>query len=227
MIMAFVAPSILSKLPTSSIAAAACRRLAHSDTAVVPSFDHYRHKSNKDPVAASEDAEVARRMYSYSILGVGGAVALYGAKATVASFLSILPPSAKEYAVSQTEVKLSEIPEGKNVVFKWRKKPLFVRHRTAEEIARERAIDVGTLRDPQPDADRVARDQWLVVLGICTHLGCVPIANKGDFGGYFCPCHGSHYDASGRIRKGPAPLNLEVPSPLVFDDANDVLIVGD
>lgn len=102
-------------------------------------------------------------------------------------------------------------------------KPLFIRHRTAAEIANEQSVAVNSLRDPQHDNERVKDPQWLVVLGVCTHLGCVPIANAGDFGGYYCPCHGSHYDASGRIRKGPAPLNLEVPE-YVFQD--ELLVVG-
>ena len=96
------------------------------------------------------------------------------------------------------------------MTFKWRGKPLFIRHRAAAEIEQEVACDPATLRDPQSDAERVKDPAWLVILGVCTHLGCVPIANAGEFGGYYCPCHGSHYDASGRIRKGPAPLNLEV-----------------
>lgn len=91
------------------------------------------------------------------------------------------------------------------------------------EIERENSVDVATLRDPQSDSDRVKQPAWLVVIGVCTHLGCVPIANAGDYGGYYCPCHGSHYDASGRIRKGPAPLNLEVPQ---HEFQDDLLIVG-
>ena len=96
------------------------------------------------------------------------------------------------------------------MVFKWRGKPLFVRRRTADEIEDVRSVDTASLRDPEDDAVRVIKDEWLVLIGVCTHLGCVPIANAGEYGGYYCPCHGSHYDASGRIRKGPAPWNLEV-----------------
>jgi ubiquinol-cytochrome c reductase iron-sulfur subunit len=113
---------------------------------------------------------------------------------------------------------------GKNVVFKWRGKPLFVRHRTQEEIDEVNGVDVATLRDPQPDSDRVVKPEWLILIGVCTHLGCVPIANAGEFGGYFCPCHGSHYDASGRIRKGPAPENLEIPTYEFPED--NMLVVG-
>ena len=96
------------------------------------------------------------------------------------------------------------------MVFKWRGKPLFVRRRTTDEIEDVRSVDTASLRDPEDDAVRVIKDEWLVLIGVCTHLGCVPIANAGEYGGYYCPCHGSHYDASGRIRKGPAPWNLEV-----------------
>lgn len=97
-------------------------------------------------------------------------------------------------------------------------------NRPASEIEKEGQVDLSSLRDPQTDAERVQKPEWLVVIGVCTHLGCVPIANAGEFGGYYCPCHGSHYDASGRIRKGPAPLNLEVP-PHEFAE-NNMLIVG-
>ena len=132
--------------------------------------------------------------------------------------------SADVLALAKIEIKLDEIPEGKSVTFKWRGKPLFIRHRTAEEISAEQSVPVSTLRDAQHDSERVQKPEWLVVLGVCTHLGCVPIANAGDYGGYYCPCHGSHYDASGRIRKGPAPLNLEVP-PYTFPE-DGLLIVG-
>ena len=91
------------------------------------------------------------------------------------------------------------------------RKALFVRHRSQEEIEDVRGVDLSTLRHPEHDDMRVQKPEWLVLIGVCTHLGCVPIANAGEFGGYFCPCHGSHYDASGRIRKGPAPFNLDVP----------------
>ena len=89
---------------------------------------------------------------------------------------------------------------------------MFIRHRTADEIKDAESVDINKLRDPQADSDRVQRPEWLIMLGVCTHLGCVPIGEAGDFGGWFCPCHGSHYDVSGRVRKGPAPLNLEVPA---------------
>jgi ubiquinol-cytochrome c reductase iron-sulfur subunit len=126
-------------------------------------------------------------------------------------------------SLAKVEISLDAVPVGKNAVFEWRNKPIFVRHRTPEEIAREEGVNVSLLRHPQNDSERVQKPEWLIVIGICTHLGCIPIANAGDFGGYYCPCHGSHYDASGRVRKGPAPLNLDVPQ-YVFKDESTVVI---
>ncbi|KAI4138579.1 MAG: hypothetical protein L6R39_006717 [Caloplaca ligustica] len=119
--------------------------------------------------------------------------------------------SADVLAQAKVEIDLKAIPEGKNVIIKWRGKPVFIRHRTEDEIKEAQDTKWETLRDPQPDSDRVKKPEWLIMLGVCTHLGCVPIGEAGDYGGWFCPCHGSHYDISGRARKGPAPLNLEVP----------------
>lgn len=126
--------------------------------------------------------------------------------------------------MAKIEIKLSDVPEGKTMLFKWRGKPLYVRHRTPEDIENMKNINVAELRDPQDDADRTKDPKWLVVIGVCTHLGCVPIANSGDYQGFYCPCHGSHYDLSGRIRKGPAPLNLEVPFYEFPED--DMMVVG-
>ncbi len=125
-------------------------------------------------------------------------------------------PTADVLALSSTEVDLSGVEEGMRITVTWRGKPVFVDHRTKEEIEKARAVPLDELRDPQPDEARVIEPQWLVIVGVCTHLGCVPLGQKsgdprGDYGGWFCPCHGSHYDTSGRIRRGPAPLNLIVP----------------
>ena len=119
--------------------------------------------------------------------------------------------SADVLALASAEFDISGLAEGTTMTCKWRGKPVFIRHRTAHEIATEEAVSLAQLKDPQTDADRVQDPEWLIVLGICTHLGCVPISGAGEYGGWFCPCHGSHYDTSGRIRKGPAPLNLEIP----------------
>lgn len=158
------------------------------------------------------------------MVAAGAVPTVYAAKSIVTSFVSSMSATADVLAMAKIEVKLSDIPEGKNAVFKWRNKPLFIRHRTEEEIARECETDVSTLRDQQHDSERAEKPEWLIVLGVCTHLGCVPIANAGDYGGYYCPCHGSHYDASGRIRKGPAPLNLEVPAYTYLTE--DIVVVG-
>jgi len=208
---------------SNSFTKSASVRSAHTDIKV-PSFDDYRNSYTENANESSKVHADDKQTYSYiSTFGIGLATA-YGAKAIVNDIVSNLAPSADVLALAKIEVKLSEIPEGKNVTVKWRSKPLFIRHRTAAEIERERSVDLGSLRDPQDDAVRVKQPEWLVLLGICTHLGCVPLANAGDFNGYFCPCHGSHYDASGRIRKGPAPLNLEIP-PYDFPE-EDLLVVG-
>ena len=127
-------------------------------------------------------------------------------------------------ANASTEVDIGAIELGTSVTVKWRGKPVFIRHRTTDEIARANAIDSAELRDPEEDETRVQKPELLVVLGVCTHLGCVPLGQKtgevkGEYEGWFCPCHGSHYDTSGRIRKGPAPTNLEVPPYEFLSDA--------
>lgn len=183
-------------------------RYGHTDLAV-PSFDDYRLESNKDHAQNSDG--LGRRATTYVILGGGGVLTAHGAKNVVTQFVSSMGASADVLALAKIEVDLSTIPEGKNAVFKWQGKPLFVRHRSQNEIDDVRGVELSSLRDPQHDDDRVTKPEWLVLVGVCTHLGCVPIANAGEYGGYFCPCHGSHYDASGRIRKGPAPSNLEIP----------------
>ena len=148
---------------------------------------------------------------------------VHGVKNTVTQLVGSMGASADVLALATIEVSLSDIPEGKNAIFKWQGKPLFVRHRSQEEIASVNEVDVASLRHPERDSDRVQFPEWLVIIGVCTHLGCIPISNAGDYGGYFCPCHGSHYDASGRIRKGPAPLNMEVPR---HEFQGDLLLVG-
>lgn len=138
-------------------------------------------------------------------------------------------PAADVRALSSIEVDLGKIKLGQRVTVKWRGKPVFIDHRIEERIAEARSVALAELKDPETDHSRATRAEWLIVVGICTHLGCVPLGQKsrdrrGEWGGWFCPCHGSHYDMSGRIRKGPAPRNLEIP-PYVFKD-NDVLRIG-
>jgi ubiquinol-cytochrome c reductase iron-sulfur subunit len=133
-------------------------------------------------------------------------------------------PAADTLALASTEVDVSKIAEGQAITVTWRGKPVFIRHRTTDEIARANATDSAELRDPEEDETRVQKSELLVVVGVCTHLGCVPLGQKtgevkGDYEGWFCPCHGSHYDTSGRIRKGPAPTNLEVPPYTFLSDS--------
>jgi ubiquinol-cytochrome c reductase iron-sulfur subunit len=125
-------------------------------------------------------------------------------------------PAADVLALSTTEVDLAPIEEGQSITVVWQGKPVFVRHRTALEIEDAENVPLKDMVDPQDDKERAQKPQWLVMVGVCTHLGCIPLGQKasepkGEFGGWFCPCHGSHYDTSGRIRKGPAPKNLTVP----------------
>lgn len=132
-------------------------------------------------------------------------------------------PAADTLAMSTTEVDLSALQVGQSMTVMWRGKPVFIRRRTPEEIQEAQDVDVQTLRDKQSDKDRVKKPEWLIVIGVCTHLGCVPLGQKtgdtrGEYDGWFCPCHGSVYDTSGRIRKGPAPKNLEVPQYTFLSD---------
>eukprot|EP00511_Aplanochytrium_stocchinoi_P003017 CAMPEP_0204828378 /NCGR_PEP_ID=MMETSP1346-20131115/6106_1 /ASSEMBLY_ACC=CAM_ASM_000771 /TAXON_ID=215587 /ORGANISM="Aplanochytrium stocchinoi, Strain GSBS06" /LENGTH=226 /DNA_ID=CAMNT_0051957393 /DNA_START=245 /DNA_END=925 /DNA_ORIENTATION=- len=169
--------------------------------------------------------EPAKREFTY--LALGGARLLYASAARLAlmKFVASMSASSDVLALASLEVELDKVDPGTTATVKWRGKPVFIRNRTAAEIADAQQVDVGTLRDPETDADRVVKDQWLIALGICTHLGCVPISNAGEYNGWFCPCHGSHYDTSGRIRKGPAPLNLEVP-PYKFIENDTKLLIG-
>jgi ubiquinol-cytochrome c reductase iron-sulfur subunit len=198
-------------------------RLYHTDVKF-PDFTDYRKDATKDPTARQIDTEDDRKLATYLTYGVGGIIGMYVGKATVRKIVAFKGPAADTLAMANTEVDLSKIAEGTGMTATWRGKPVFVRHRTADEIAKEASVNVAELRDPQHDHERVKNPEWLVCIGVCTHLGCVPIAGQGDFGGYYCPCHGSHYDASGRIRKGPAPLNLEVPA---YSFANEnTLVIG-
>jgi ubiquinol-cytochrome c reductase iron-sulfur subunit len=141
-----------------------------------------------------------------------------GAVAVVLPLVNQMSPPADVLALASTEVDISKIAPGQAIKTSWRKQPVFVRNLTPKEIAEANAVPVDELRDPQTLAERTkpGKENWLITLGVCTHLGCVPLGvatgeNRGEYGGYFCPCHGSHYDTAARIRKGPAPLNLQVP----------------
>ncbi|HEX4889754.1 MAG TPA: ubiquinol-cytochrome c reductase iron-sulfur subunit [Alphaproteobacteria bacterium] len=166
-------------------------------------------------MTADQAEEPTRRDFLYIATGTVGAV---GAGALAWPFIHQLNPDASVKALASIEVDISAIGEGAAVTVTWRGKPVFIRHRTAAEISAAGEVKIEELRDPQADKDRVQKPEWLIMVGVCTHLGCVPLGQQGDFGGWFCPCHGSHYDTSGRIRKGPAPNNLAIPEYVFLDD---------
>ncbi|MEZ5813086.1 MAG: ubiquinol-cytochrome c reductase iron-sulfur subunit [Rhizobiaceae bacterium] len=184
-------------------------------------------------MSASDISETSRRDFLYVATAMAGAV---GAGAFAWPFIDQMRPDATTLALASIEVDVSAIEPGMSVTVKWRGKPVFIRNRTEKEIEEARAVALDDLKDPiarnanlaadapATDADRSAgdgKDNWIVMVGSCTHLGCVPLGQAGDFGGWFCPCHGSHYDTAGRIRKGPAPQNLAVPH---FEFISDTVI---
>jgi ubiquinol-cytochrome c reductase iron-sulfur subunit len=172
--------------------------------------------------SATESSEPNRRDF---IFIATGAMAAVGAAATLWPFVAQMNPDASVLALSTVEVDLNPLAEGQGITVKWRGNPVFLRHRTKKEIEEARNAPLGELKDPlarnenlpddapATDENRSAKDkpQYLLMMGVCTHLGCVPLGEAGDYHGWFCPCHGSHYDTAGRIRKGPAPENLPIP----------------
>ncbi len=181
--------------------------------------------ASPETLATGEEDGVRRRDFiniaAVSAAGVGGAATLY-------PLISQMAPSADVLAESSTELDTAAIEAGQSIKTIFRKQPLFVRRLTEAEIAAAEATPLSDLRDPQSLAERTKEGHadMLVTMGVCTHLGCVPLGaaegeNKGEFGGYFCPCHGSHYDTAGRIRKGPAPTNLDVPD---YEFTSDTVI---
>ena len=166
------------------------------------------------------DKKTKRREFIYTVSYALGAV---GVGATVWPLIDQMNPDASVKALSSTEVDVSSVLPGQSITVLWRGKPVFIKRRTEEEIAKAREVDLKDLKHPEKDEDRAKNPEWLVMLGVCTHLGCVPLADKGDYDGWFCPCHGSHYDTAGRIRKGPAPTNLEIPK-YEFVNSNTIKI---
>src|SRR5688572_4175074 len=184
--------------------------------------------TSKEAGPAAEEGGVRRRDFlNYGAVAAGGV----GAVAFLFPLINQMNPSADVLALAQIDVDVSSIQAGQAIKTMWRKQPIFIRNLTAAEQAAANAVDVSSLRDPQTLAERTkeGHNQWLITLGVCTHLGCVPLGaaegeQKGEFGGYFCPCHGSHYDTAARIRKGPAPRNLEVPEYAFTTDT--VIVIG-
>ena len=168
------------------------------------------------PETKKESRRDFLHLTTISIGGIGTAVFIW-------PFLKSMNPAEDTLALGSTEVDLSNINVGQAKTVKWRGKPVFIRRRTSEEILEANDVDLKSLRHPENDKNRVQKEEWLVLLGVCTHLGCVPLGqkmadSKGEYNGWFCPCHGSHYDSSGRIRKGPAPENLAVPPYTFIND---------
>ncbi|MAJ23304.1 MAG: ubiquinol-cytochrome c reductase iron-sulfur subunit [Candidatus Pelagibacter sp. TMED64] len=155
-----------------------------------------------------EDIKKNKREFLFTASYTIGAV---GVVAAIWPLIDQMNPDASVKALASTEVDISTMERGQSITILWRGKPVFIRRRTEEEIIKAREVKLEDLKDPEKDEDRATNPEWLVMLGVCTHLGCVPLGDKGEYGGWFCPCHGSHYDTSGRIRKGPAPTNMEVP----------------
>ncbi|HYD70198.1 ubiquinol-cytochrome c reductase iron-sulfur subunit [Azospirillum sp.] len=171
------------------------------------------HPSGTGAHAAPGGEGPSRRDFLYLTTAAVGAV---GVASAVWPFVDSMNPAADTLALASIDVDLAPVQEGQAITVTWRGKPVFIRHRTAKEIEEAKKVNVAELRDPEADDKRVKKAQWLVLVGVCTHLGCIPLGQKptdprGDFDGWFCPCHGSHYDTAGRIRKGPAPANLVVP----------------
>lgn len=173
---------------------------------------------------ATEDGHVGETRRDFLQLATG-AFAVVGGAAVIWPFVHQMNPAADTLALASIEVDISRIEVGQAIKVKWRGKPVFIRHRTAAEIKAATGALPSDLFDPEDDGARVkiGKAEWLILVGVCTHLGCVPLGTsqgetRGEFGGWFCPCHGSHYDTSGRIRKGPAPRNLEVPAYTFLTD---------
>ncbi len=166
------------------------------------------------------EKKVKRREFIFTATYAVGAV---GVGATVWPLIDQMNPDASVKALASTEVDVSNVEKGQSITVLWRGKPVFIRRRTDEEIAEARDVNLEELKHPEKDEDRAKDPEWLVMLGVCTTLGCVPLGDKGEYGGWFCPCHGSHYDTSGRIRKGPAPTNMEVPK-YEFVNSNTIKI---
>ena len=170
-------------------------------------------------VASEATSETTRRDFLYVATGAVGVV---GVGAAVWPLIDQMNPDASVRALASIEFDLAPVGVGESLTITWRGQPIFVRHRTEAEIAEAQAVPMEDLKDPETDLERVVdgKEQWLIMIGICTHLGCVPLGQKpsdakGEYNGWFCPCHGSHYDIAGRIRKGPAPKNMVLP-PIEF-----------
>lgn len=187
----------------------------------VPDFSDVRHPLTLDPT--KETSEERRKVFRYVVAGVGMSASAVLAKGMVRGIVQQFAPTKSIQHISSIEVDTAKVPEGKSLVVTWLGKPIFIKHRSEAEMKEQVSVDTSSFRDPISDIDRFPDLTWQVLIGVCTHLGCIPIEGKGDYGGYYCPCHGSHYDVAGRVRKGPAPKNLEVPP---YKLVGDLLVIG-
>ena len=168
----------------------------------------------------SDQKKPKRREFLFTASYAVGAI---GVGSAIWPLIDQMNPDASVKALASTEIDVSSVELGKSITVLWRGKPVFIKRRTQNEIEEARAVSLDELKHPEKDEDRAKNPEWLVMLGVCTHLGCVPLGEKGDYNGWFCPCHGSHYDTSGRIRKGPAPTNMEIPK-YEFVNSNTIKI---
>eukprot|EP00164_Ancoracysta_twista_P007198 GFYU01010188.1.p1 GENE.GFYU01010188.1~~GFYU01010188.1.p1 ORF type:complete len:248 (-),score=69.41 GFYU01010188.1:381-1124(-) len=210
------APSFKKEEKRPVLTPAITKALVPMSYSTVTSYDDWKLRDDA--------GDESKRTFTYFALGTGRFMYASLVRVAVVKFVATMSASADVLALASIEVDISKIAEGNSITVKWRGKPVFIRHRLDSEIELANAVSTSELRDPETDADRTQNPKYLVVLGVCTHLGCVPIGDAGDYQGWFCPCHGSHYDTSGRIRKGPAPLNLEVPEYKFTEEGT--LIVG-
>jgi len=222
--LARLAPTLAVRgLRASAPAQSSVPTVTTSSGATIPVDKYFDDESLVAHQERVRHSDPANRTFNYTMIGGARFLGASAGRLLVVKVLASLNPSADVMALASLEVDIGNLAEGNCMIVKWRGKPVFVRSRTEDEIEQATSVGMGELRDPESDEDRAQKPGTLVVIGVCTHLGCVPINGAGDFGGWFCPCHGSHYDTSGRIRKGPAPLNLEVP-PYSFVDDTKILV---
>ncbi|EIE26587.1 ubiquinol-cytochrome c r [Coccomyxa subellipsoidea C-169] len=217
-----------------SAASIPCRGFATSELAPTPTGLPPTIHALKNPTAeimydeSSHErfplGDPSKRAFTYFVLTGGRFIYASALRLAVLKFILSMSASKDVLAMASLEVDLTKIEPGQTITVKWRGKPVFIKRRTEEDIDLANQVNVKELRDPQTDSERTQNPEWLVLVGVCTHLGCVPLPNAGDYHGWFCPCHGSHYDGSGRVRKGPAPLNLEVPEYKFLSE--EMLLVG-
>lgn len=211
----FASDAVVSKAADSSVMNASQLSLSPSSKITYNELNHVRY----EPVPVGSES----RPFAYFVQTGGRFLYASAIRLAVLKGLVSLSAAADTLALSSLEVDLSGLEEGSTITVKWRGKPVFIKHRSEDDIATQVAVPLSDLPDPQADVDRAVNPKYLVLVGICTHLGCVPLAGAGNYQGWFCPCHGSHYDGSGRIREGPAPYNLEVPEYKFMDDKKIVI----